>query len=279
MSGVFMDQSVEIICVGNELLIGKTLNTNAQWLTKRITTLGLTTRRVTVVGDNIDEISCAINEAIQRSPTFILTTGGLGPTFDDKTLEGLAKALGRRIEVNEEALKMVKEKYLSYVQEGRMEVAELTPHRVKMAKLPEGATPLRNPVGTAPAVVAEHENVTIIALPGVPSEMKSIFDESVASVLKQAAHGVTFFETSIESTKVMESEMAPLIDKVMHSNPHVYIKSHPKGAERVPRIEFHLSTTAKDSSTARKHVSKALLQLTELIQEKGGKIKPIKAET
>jgi len=274
-----MDQFVEIICVGNELLIGKTLNTNAQWLTKRITALGLTTRRVTVVGDDIDEISGVIQEAIQRSPSFLLTTGGLGPTFDDKTLEGLAKALGRRIEINEEALKMVKEKYLSYVQEGRMEAAELTPPRVKMAKLPEGATPLYNPVGTAPAVVAEHENVTVIALPGVPSEMKSIFDGSVASVLKKAAHGVTFFETSIEATKVIESEMAPLIDKVMHSNPHVYIKSHPKGAERVPRIEFHLSTTAKDSSTARKHVSKALIQVTELIQEKGGKIKPVKSET
>jgi nicotinamide-nucleotide amidase len=279
MSGVFMDQSVEIICVGNELLIGKTLNTNAQWLTKRVTALGLTTRRVTVVGDNIDEISSAIKEAIQRSPGFILTTGGLGPTFDDKTLEGLAEALGRRMEVNEEALRMVKEKYLNYVREGRMEAAELTPHRVKMAKLPEGAKPLRNPVGTAPAVSIEHENVTMIALPGVPSEMKSIFDDSVSSVLKQAAGNVTFFETGIEATKVIESEMAPLIEKVMHSNPHVYIKSHPKGAERVPRIEFHLSTTAKDSSTARKQVSKALIQLRELIQEKGGKIKPIKSET
>jgi nicotinamide-nucleotide amidase len=279
MSGVFMGQIVEIICVGNELLIGKTLNTNAQWLTRRVTTLGLTTRRVTVVGDNIDEISFAIKEAIQRSPGFILTTGGLGPTFDDKTLEGLAKALERRMEVNEEALKMVKDKYLSYVRERRMDAAELTPHRVKMAKLPEGAKPLRNPVGTAPAVSVEHENVTIIALPGVPSEMKSIFDDSVASVLKKAAGNVTFFETSIEASKVIESEMAPLIEKVMHHNPHVYIKSHPKGAERVPRIEFHLSTTAKNSSTARKQVSKALLQLTELIQQKGGKIKPIKSET
>ena len=272
-----MNQIVEIICVGNELLIGKTLNTNAQWLTRRVTTLGLTTRRVTVVGDNIDEISSAIKEAVQRSPGFILTTGGLGPTFDDKTLEGLAKGLERKIEVNEEALKMVKAKYLSYAQEGRMEAAELTPHRVKMAKLPEESKPLPNPVGTAPAVSIKHENVTIIALPGVPSEMKNIFDESVASILKQAAHGITFFQTSIESTKVMESEMAPLIDKVMQSNPHVYIKSHPKGTERVPHIEFHLSTTAKDSSTARTRVSKALIQLTEMIQQKGGKIKLLKS--
>jgi len=274
-----MGQSVEIICIGNELLIGKTLNTNAQWLTRRVTTLGLTTRRITVVGDDIDEISSAIKEAIQRRPRFILITGGLGPTFDDKTLEGLAEALGRSMEINEEALKMIKEKYLSYAREGRMEAAELTPHRVKMAKLPEGATPLRNPVGTAPAVSIEHENVTIISLPGVPSEMKSIFDESVASVLKKAAGNVIFFETGIETTKVMESEMAPLIEKVMHSNPRVYIKSHPKGAERVPRIEFHLSTTAKDSGTARKEVSKALVQLRKLIQEKGGKIKPIKSES
>ena len=271
-----MNQTVEIICVGNELLIGKTLNTNAQWLTKRITNLGLATRRVTVVGDDIDEISAAIQEAIQRSPSFLLTTGGLGPTFDDKTLEGLAKALGRRIEVNEEALKRVKEKYLSYAREGRMEAPELTPARVKMAKLPEGAAPLPNPVGTAPAVLMKQENVTVIALPGVPSEMKSIFDESVASVMKQVARDVTFFETSIEATRVMESEMAPLIDKVMQNNLHVYIKSHPKGTEKVPHIEFHLSTTAKDTSIARQHVSKALIQLTELIQEKGGRIKPAK---
>jgi nicotinamide-nucleotide amidase len=276
---VLMNQSVEIICVGNELLIGKTLNTNAQWLAKRITTLGLNTRRVTVVADDINEISNAIKEAIQRNPNFLITTGGLGPTFDDKTLEGIAEALKRRIEINEEAFTMVKKKYLNYAQEGRIEVAELTPPRIKMAKFPEEATPISNPVGTAPAVVMKHENVTILALPGVPSEMKSIFDESIAPVLKQAAHNVTFFETSIEATKVIESEMAPLIDKVMHNNPYVYIKSHPKGAERVPRIEFHLSTTAKDSTTARKHVTNALLQLSELIQEKGGKIKPVKSKT
>ena len=274
-----MDQSVEIICIGNELLIGKTLNTNAHWLTKRIALLGLATRRVTVVGDNINEISCAIQESIHRSPSFLLTTGGLGPTFDDKTLEGLAEALGRRTNVNEEALKMIKEKYLSYAQECMMDAAELTPPRVKMAKLPEGAKPLHNPVGTAPAVSVKHKSVTIIALPGVPSEMKSIFDESVAPVMKKAACGVSFFETSITSTNVMESEMAPLIDIVMQINPRVYIKSHPKGTERVPHIEFHLSTTAKDANAARNRVSEALIQLTELIQEKGGKIKPTKPET
>ena len=159
-----------------------------------------------------------------------------------------------------------------------MDRAELTPPRVKMAKLPEGAKPLFNPVGTAPGVIIEHKGITVVALPGVPSEMKAIFDESVASLLKQVAGDMTFFETSIEATGVMESEMAPLMERVMHGNPYVYIKSHPKGAEKIPRIEFHFSTTAKNSSIARKRVSKAFIQLSELIQEKGGKIKPIKAE-
>jgi nicotinamide-nucleotide amidase len=273
-----MAHHIEIICVGNELLIGKTLNTNAQWLAKRITALGLSARRIMIVRDDADEISSAVREAIRRNPRFLITTGGLGPTFDDKTLEGLAKALECKLEINEEALMMVKEKYRKYAEEGKMKKAELTPPRVKMAKLPEGAKPLSNPVGTAPGVIMEHESITIVALPGVPSEMKAIFDGSVASLLKKVAGDATFFEMSIEATGVIESEMAPLIERVMHDNPYVYIKSHPKGAERIPRIEFHFSTTAKNSGVARKRVSKTFVQLSELIQEKGGKIKPIKAE-
>jgi nicotinamide-nucleotide amidase len=273
-----MNQTVEIICVGNELLIGKTLNTNAQWLAKRITNLGLTTSRITVVSDNINEISAVIKEGIQRGPRFLLTTGGLGPTFDDMTLVGLAKALGCNIEINEEALNMVKEKYLAYSQTRRIDFIELTPHRLKMAKLPIGARPLPNPVGTAPAASIEHEKMTIIAFPGVPSEMKSIFDESVVPILKQAASDLTFFETSIESREIMESTVAPLIDNILQKNPHVYIKSHPKGSEKVPYIEFHISTTAKTESNARRYVNKALIQLTELIQENGGKINSSKMQ-
>lgn len=273
-----MNQSVEIICIGNELLIGKTLNTNGRWLAKRITVLGLTTNRITVVADNVSQIAHALQEAIQRNPSFILTTGGLGPTFDDRTLEGLANALGCEIETNEEALNMVKEKYLNYKKEGRIEIANLTPHRVKMAKLPKDAKPLPNPVGTAPGVIITRQNVTIIALPGVPLEMKSIFAESVAILLKQAACNVTFFETSLESSGVMESEAAPLIERVMRNNPHVYIKSHPKGTEKFPQIEFHLSTTAKDSISARNSVSKVLIEITELIEAMGGKSKHIKTK-
>jgi nicotinamide-nucleotide amidase len=270
--------SVEILSVGNELLIGKTLNTNASWMAKRLTTLGLNVRRITTVSDDVDEISTAVKEALRRDPDFLITTGGLGPTFDDKTLEGVAKALNAPVELNEEAFKMIEEKYKTYAKERRLEKIELTPARVKMAKLPKGAKPLPNSVGTAPGVIIKHDKTTIVSLPGVPPEMESIFENSLEPMLKKSAGKTTFFETSLGVSGMMESELAPIIDIVMHDNPYVYIKSHPRGQERIPHIELHLSTTAEDSATAKNRVSRAIIQITETIQAKGGKITRFRAK-
>jgi nicotinamide-nucleotide amidase len=273
-----MAKPVEIVSVGNELLIGKTLNTNAQWLAKRITSLGLSVSRITVIGDDVKEIAKALQEAVHRNPDFIIITGGLGPTFDDKTLEGISEAFGSKLQVNEKALRMVEKKYIAYAEELGHEKFELTPARVKMAKIPEGAEPLPNPVGTAPAITIRKNNVTVFALPGVPSEMKAIFENSLSLVLKTASGNLTFFETSLYVSGVMESEMAPLIDQVMHDNPYIYIKSHPLCAEERPRIELHLSTTAENAETAKKRVNKALIQLSDIVKAKGGKTKTAKAE-
>jgi molybdenum cofactor synthesis domain-containing protein len=264
---------MEIICVGNELLIGKTLNTNAHWLAKRATSLGIMVKRITVVSDDVKEIASSVKEAMQRKSHFIITVGGLGPTFDDKTLGGIAEALNRKLQVNEKALKMVREKYEVYVKAGRMEKVELTPPRMKMATLPEGAEPLPNPAGTAPGVMVKIEETILIALPGVPSEMEAIFDEAVAPLLKKEAGKVAFFEVSIYADNIMESTLAPLIDQTMHDNPYVYIKSHPKGEEKKPHLEIHFSTTAKDSKTAKDRLGKAVIQLSELVQKNNGKIK------
>ncbi len=262
---------VEIVSVGNELLIGKTLNTNAQWLAKRITSLGLSVSRITVAGDTVDTISRILQEVVSRMPSFIIVTGGLGPTFDDKTLEGLAKAFSSGLKVNEQALKMVKEKYAKYAVDIGHKSFELTPARVKMATIPEGAEPLPNPVGTAPGISFNKDDMAVYALPGIPSEMKAIFEESILPVLRRAAGDLTFFEASLFVEGVMESEMAPLIDRVMHDNPLVYVKSHPMGEEGKPRIELHLSTMAEDRNEAVRRVDSALAQLLELAKAYGGK--------
>jgi molybdenum cofactor synthesis domain-containing protein len=261
----------ELITTGNELLIGKTVNTNAHWLAKRTTNLGVKISRITVVGDSINEISSVLKGAVKRKNHFIITVGGLGPTFDDITLQGIAKGLGLELKLDEQAKRMIEEKYKEYLEEGRMESVELTPYRLKMAMLPKGAKPLFNPIGTAPGIIIQKNETTIIALPGVPTEMRAMFDDSVLPFIKKEAVRATFFETCIDVIGLMESETALIVDKVMQDNPYVYIKSHPKFEEKAAHLELHLSTTAEESSKARNRVSKALIQLTEMIQKKGGK--------
>jgi nicotinamide-nucleotide amidase len=268
-----MNRQMEIVCVGNELLIGKTLNTNATWMAKRATSIGIEVRRITIISDDVDEIAKAVIEVLKRKPSFIVTTGGLGPTFDDKTLEGISKALGTKTEVNEKALEMVKQKYEAYAEQARIEKADLTPPRIKMARLPEKSEPVINPVGTAPGVMIKKKETTLIALPGVPSEMEAIFEESIVPLLKKQAGDLTFFETSIFADSIMESTLAPLIDQVMHDNELVYIKSHPMGKENMPHIELHFSSTAKDSKVGKNRLGKAIIQMSELIEENGGKVK------
>jgi nicotinamide-nucleotide amidase len=267
-----MDRVMEIICVGNELLIGKTLNTNAQWLGKQATALGITVKRVTVVADDVSEIANAVREALSRKPRFTITSGGLGPTFDDKTLEGVAEALNCKLAVNTEALKIVREKYEAYNREKGTETVELTPPRIKMATLPEKAEPILNPVGTAPGIRVNLDKTMLIALPGVPSEMKAIFHESVVPLLKRASGKSAFYEKSIYVDGVMESILAPIIDEVMQDNQGVYVKSHPKGRENKSHIEIHLSTVSKDSGRAEENLQKAVMQLSSLVGEVGGRI-------
>ena len=274
-----MNVKVEIICVGNELLIGKTLNTNSHWLAKQATTLGANVHRITVIGDEVTEIARGLREALMRKPRFIITTGGLGPTFDDKTLQGIAKGLARKLCVNDEALEMVRAKYEKLLKEGKIEKVDMTPSRTKMATLPERTVPLPNPVGTAPGMLAKARGTSIIALPGVPPEMEAIFDESVAPLIKKETK-TAFFEASIYIAGVMESNLAPLIDSTMRANPSVYVKSHvytksnPQIEGKKSHIELHFSTIGASSIRAKKCLDKAIAHLSDQIVKSGGSVLP-----
>jgi molybdenum cofactor synthesis domain-containing protein len=259
--------NVEIVCVGNELLIGKIVNTNASWLAHRATSLGCVVSTIYVVGDNLKDIGRGLKKALEMKPDLIIVTGGLGPTYDDKTLEGVSEALGRPLRLHEEALEMVREKYEQYHKEGRLSRVELTPARKKMAIFPENSVPLTNPVGTAPGVQLVEDNSTIICLPGVPSEMKAIFDDSIASLIMEKTEGKQFHERSFRVVGIGESAMAPYIEKAAQANPHVYVKSHPKAEERIPQIEVHLSTTSKNQEIAEEMLKKTEKMLRELLEK------------
>jgi nicotinamide-nucleotide amidase len=265
---------VEIISVGNELLIGKIANTNAQWIARRITTLSGSIRRIIDIGDSLKEISAAVRESLARRPTFLILTGGLGPTFDDMTLQGLALALDVPLRLDTEAEQMVRARYKRYELETGRRI-ELTPERLKMATLPEGGRPVENTAGTAPGVVFHQGATIIVALPGVPKEMQAIFEESVEHMVKKAAGALYFHAKSLESVGVIESELAPLIEKTMRENPHVYIKSHPKAPEPRPLMELHFSTTSANPVAAREDVDRAASMLTQLITELMGSVSEV----
>ncbi|MFQ5979474.1 MAG: molybdopterin-binding protein [Candidatus Heimdallarchaeota archaeon] len=231
--------TVELLCFGNELLIGKVVNTNASFMAQELTNAGAEVTRIVVLSDALEDLAGGFKEALKRSPDFIITSGGLGPTYDDKTLEGLARALNIAFEENPDALKMVRKAY-SFLN------VNLNPARRKMAKLPRGALPIRNPVGTAPAIFlrAEGYRSAIYCLPGVPTELKAIFNENVLPEISK--RGNTYFQTSFLCSGVGESSLAHITEKLVSQHPKIYIKSHPKMTEEEPIIEFHLTAKGND---------------------------------
>ena len=254
-----------LITIGNEVLIGRIVNTNMAWLGRKLTLLGYKVDRGLIVPDELEDIAWAFKTAIATGVKVVVSTGGLGPTFDDKTAEGLALALDSKLELNEEALKMIKEKY-------SRKGLELTEHRIKMAMLPSRAKPIPNPVGTAPGIHVKVKETDIFCLPGVPKEMEAIFEESIEPYLKRIGPPVVFVEKTLEVRGLPESGLAPLIEEVIKKY-GVYVKSHPRGAElKVPIILLHITSSGLNRKEAVKKVEKALEHLKRFILEKGGYI-------
>jgi molybdenum cofactor synthesis domain-containing protein len=266
--------TVVVLCIGNELLIGKTLNTNAHWLAKNITRLGGAVRRIVSVGDDVDEIAAALKTTLSTRPSLIITTGGLGPTFDDKTLKGVAQALKVPLRLNEDAARMVAARYLKYGRDTGQQIP-LTPARMKMAILPEGAIPLENPVGTAPGVLLTSGHTDLIALPGVPREMKGLFETTIVPRVRNVVGLRCFCERQLSVSGIIESELAPLLDTVMAASTAVYIKSHPQAAEPTPHIELHLTTTARRKTAGATRLEEATELITTLITSNGGVVTPL----
>ncbi len=218
--------------------------------------------------DSLRTISEGVVEALDRAPELLVTVGGLGPTHDDMTLRGLGKALGKPLAVNERALKAIENKY------GAMdERASLTRYRKKMAMLPSGGEPLPNPVGTAPGVLTRTGQTRIISLPGVPEEMKAIFKGSVAPILR--IPGISSpHEAYVLLVGIIESALAPVLERTQRRFPNLYFKSHPKGRETGIRslIQLHVyAVSNKKDRTVNEGIAFLVKSLTSLSKSLGGR--------
>ncbi|MEM3185407.1 MAG: molybdopterin-binding protein [Conexivisphaerales archaeon] len=234
----------EIVCIGNELLTGRTVNSNAQWLGKSIYQLGGIVKRITVAPDIVSEIKQVVKEVLARRPDWIIITGGLGPTYDDVTLAAVAEATGRKLSFSEEAMKMI----ITSVNRRGVSVAgkDVDAARRKMATIPEDSEPLPNEVGTAPGVLLSVDKTHIVCLPGVPVEMQSIFESSVMPKISAKLPAKT---TDIEVIGVPEAVMAPFLAELASSHPELYIKSHPQS--HVGQSKVIIQVTGRGESGVR----------------------------
>jgi molybdenum cofactor synthesis domain-containing protein len=259
-------KEVELICFGNELLIGKTVNTNANWLGHQISLLGGQLRRIITIPDDMKIMTQAVKEAIDRKPAIIITTGGMGPTFDDFALEAIAKATKRDLEFNEKALEFIRERIANVKKTTDIEL-HLSKERKRMAMLPKGGIPLRNRMGTAPGVLVIEKKVMIFSIPGVPKEMKSIFENEIISYFKDESVN-HYLERSLTINHVPESELGVAITPIRKKYPNIYFKTHPRSytsAERtrVIEVEIHLSTTSSIDESSK--IDEAIKELIEAI--------------
>jgi len=264
---------IEVVTIGYEILDGKILNTNSKWLAEQLTSMGGMITRMVTVGDDVEEIADVIRDAVRRKVDWVITSGGLGPTYDDLTLQGVAKAARRRLVLNRKALEMIRERYKALAERGVVSSSELTPSRIKMAMLPRGAKPLRNDVGTAPGVLLRHDKTRIACLPGVPRELYSIFENELKPILKKTIKRVYRVERWMTVLGVPESILAPRIDEVRTAVPGVYVKSHPKSAEGVSRIELQVVAAANKHEVAEERLKKVEKLLVEAVSSLGGNIK------
>ncbi|MBN8521794.1 MAG: competence/damage-inducible protein A [Alphaproteobacteria bacterium] len=226
--------SAALIIVGNEILSGRTHDSNTPWIAEKLVAMGIRLVEVRVVPDVEAEIISAVN-ALRTKVDYVFTTGGIGPTHDDITSASLAKAFGTELELNREAFRLLTNHYGGE--------AEVTPPRKKMAMIPRGATLIANPVSAAPGF--KMDNVFVMA--GVPRIMQAMFDH----VKDMLTPGHPILSSTI-ACGLQESTVAEDLSALQEKYPRVDMGSYPHYRGGILGLSLVLRSTdalALDSAT------------------------------
>src|SRR5918997_3064998 len=230
--------TAEIIAIGSELLTPERTDTNSLWLTEKLNSVGIEVKLKTVVGDDDARLEESIKDALRRSGV-IVTTGGLGPTGDDITRKVAARAMGRRLLLDERVLEQIREKFARW---GR----KMPEINSRQAMVIEAAEVLDNPQGTAPGMLLEHEGRAVALLPGPPREMRPMFEKHVLPKLASKAGGVRVARRVLRVTGMGESAVDERIAPVytQYKNPQTTILFNKS------EIEIHLTAQGKTEQEA-----------------------------
>ena len=246
--------NAEIVSIGSELLLGQIVDTNAAWMAQRLTELGVNLFYKTVVGDNPGRMEEVINRALDRSD-LVITGGGLGPTQDDLTREIIAKVTGRKLVLDLHLQEQIEHRF-------RRRELIMTANNERQAYIPEGAIPVENPNGTAPSFIVEDPRGIIYALPGVPFEMKWLFDHEVVPYLRRRFDLTEMITYRI--LKVAEIGESSVDDRIGHliadsANPTVGVLAHPG------QVDVRITAKAADSEGASKLIAPVEEEVKKLL--------------
>lgn len=245
-----------IVSIGNEILSGLAVDTNTVYLCGKLLSVGLPVISSYVVGDDVGSIVRAFNRAGEEADV-VLVTGGLGPTADDLTRQALAEFLGVELKLDEGLLREIQDFY------ARRDL-QMPPSNKVQAYMPAGSKSLENKLGTAPGIFAEAKGKLFFVMPGVPLEMKQMFEESVFDELKRCAAGQAVVIKRLKCFGTGESNIAVLLGDLMSRGRNPLINC--TAGHGV--ITLNIVSTAKDSDTARE----MLVRDEQLIRDKLGEL-------
>jgi nicotinamide-nucleotide amidase len=241
----------EIVAIGDELVSGQRLDTNSQWLSQRLGEIGVPVWYHASVGDDMSTLTHTLRAAIDRSPIVVLS-GGLGPTADDLTRQAMAEVSGQTLELRSDVLKRIE---LKFTQRGRT----MTPQNHVQAMFPAGSREIVNPHGTAPGIDLEVSHAAgssrLFALPGVPAEMRQMWDESVRSAIRTMTgpRGVIVHH-SLKCFGVGESQLEAMLPDLIQRqrDPQVGITVHRA------TITLRVTAAGEDEAACRRKIEPTL---------------------
>ena len=245
----------EILCIGTEILIGDIVNTNATYISKRLSEHGFDVLYHSVCGDNKVRLEETVKHALSRAD-LVVTTGGLGPTYDDISMELCAKALGLSMYTDERVVEQLKG---YFAKTGRV----MTENNLKQAIVPEGSTVLMNDFGTAPGVAIEKDGKVLVMLPGPPREMKPMLDNQVLPYLSKYTDHV-LVSSNVNIIGMGESSVEEKLYDLMTTSKNPTLAPYVNEGE----VRVRVTGSGKTEDEAKELVSKTV----ELVKSILGKV-------
>jgi len=244
----------EIICIGSEILRGDIIDTNSNFIVKKLAELNIEVKHIIEVGDNKESLSSTLQYALQNSD-LIITTGGLGPTEDDITYSTIAKTLNLKLIKYQEAEEHLK-KVLNKIK------IKMNTSNLKQAYLPEGAKIIINQYGTAPAMILEIGNKTICSLPGVPHEMEKLIEEYLLPYFKEKIPPPFVKKSKIlKITGLGESSVNELIRDYINKQKNCAFGIYANPED----VQVQITARAKSEKKANQILQSSIKQLTKIL--------------